>query len=118
MVPGLIIKNGQVQAIEVDMGEPILNGADIPTTFTNDNPVLDKTLTINKKDYTFSAVSMGNPHAIFFVDNLKEINLKDLGPQIESHPTFPNKANVEFIQVLSPGFLPTLACSLHLLQLL
>lgn len=110
--------------ITVDMGEPELVGPNVPTTlepnFDGDS-VVEQTLECNGKSWKVSAVSMGNPHCIIFVDDLeKDIDFESDGPALESDPAFPAKINVEFVQVMSPTHLkmkvwergagPTLAC--------
>lgn len=110
--------------VTVDMGEPILKGSDVPTTLepnSDEESVVEQTLEANGKEFKVSAVSMGNPHAIIFVDDLEnDIDFEVDGPALEAHPTFPAKTNVEFVQVLSDTHLkmkvwergagPTLAC--------
>ena len=92
--------------ITVDMGEPELVGSKVPTTlkpnFEGDS-VVEQTLECNGKTWKVSAVSMGNPHAIIFVDDLeKDIEFEKDGPALESCvEAFPKKVNVEFVQVLS-----------------
>jgi len=110
--------------ITVDMGEPILKAADVPTTLepnADSDSVLEQTIEANGKEWKVSAVSMGNPHAIIFVDDLEnDIDFAVDGPALEAHPAFPAKTNVEFVQVMSDTHLkmkvwergagPTLAC--------
>uniref|UniRef100_A0A7S1ZW43 diaminopimelate epimerase n=1 Tax=Trieres chinensis TaxID=1514140 RepID=A0A7S1ZW43_TRICV len=110
--------------VTVDMGEPILKGADVPTTLepnAESDSVVEQTLECNGKEWKVSAVSMGNPHAIIFVDDLEaDIDFASDGPALEADPAFPAKTNVEFVQVMSPTHLkmkvwergagPTLAC--------
>ena len=111
--------------ITVDMGEPILDGPSVPTTLapnSEHNSVLEQTHVCNGKEWKISMVSMGNPHAIIFVDDLeKDIDFESDGPALESDTgAFPAKTNVEFVQVMSPTHLkmkvwergagPTLAC--------
>jgi diaminopimelate epimerase len=111
--------------ITVDMGEPILDGPSVPTTLTPNsehNSVVEQTHTCNGKEWKISMVSMGNPHAIIFVDDLeKDIDFESDGPALESDTSaFPARTNVEFVQVMSPTHLkmkvwergagPTLAC--------
>mmetsp|Transcript_14297 Transcript_14297/g.22327 ORF Transcript_14297/g.22327 Transcript_14297/m.22327 type:complete len:326 (+) Transcript_14297:124-1101(+) len=110
--------------ITVDMGEPELVGSKVPTTLASNadgDSVVEQTLECNGKTWKVSAVSMGNPHAIIFVDDLeKDIDFESDGPALESDPAFPQKTNVEFVQVMSPTHLkmkvwergagPTLAC--------
>lgn len=92
--------------ITVDMGEPILEGSKVPTTlkpnFEGDS-VVEQALECNGKTWKISAVSMGNPHAIIFVDDLeKDIDFGSDGPALESCvEAFPARTNVEFVQVMS-----------------
>lgn len=111
--------------ITVDMGEPILDGPTVPTTLppnSEHNSVVEQTHKCNGKEWKISMVSMGNPHAIIFVNDLeKDIDFESDGPALESDiMAFPAKTNVEFVQVISPTHLkmkvwergagPTLAC--------
>jgi len=110
--------------ITVDMGPPILDGPEVPTTLApnaDGNSVVEQSLECNGKEWKVSAVSMGNPHAIIFVDDLEaDIDFEKDGPALEAHPAFPAKTNVEFVQVKDPTHLlmkvwergagPTLAC--------
>ena len=92
-----IVKGGKV---EVDMGEPILDGRKVPTTF--DGEVIDRQVLINRKRYRITAVSMGNPHAIIFADNVEKVDLASVGPSIENDTKkFPNRTNVEFVEVIN-----------------
>jgi diaminopimelate epimerase len=99
IVPSLIIKDGKVIGIEVDMGIPILERKDIPMKGNPSDLVISEKLTINGSSFNITCVSMGNPHAVIFVDNLQDINLETLGPLFENHPIFPEKINTEFIQI-------------------
>ncbi|MBQ7456088.1 MAG: diaminopimelate epimerase [Desulfovibrio sp.] len=95
---------GHVFGATVDMGEPILECAKIPvdTTWAQETPCLLKPLSIDGTTYAVTCVSMGNPHAVVFMDApLDTLNLPELGPQFEHHPFFPNRINTEFVQVLS-----------------
>ncbi len=89
--------NGDVM---VNMGKAVLNGVDIPTTI--DKPeVIQEPITIMEHSLRFTAVSMGNPHAVFFTDDVDAVPLAEWGPHIENHKLFPRRINVEFIQVVS-----------------
>lgn len=115
----ITLENGQVEGVRVDMGEPILEAEHIPVQVPG-HPVLDAVLEVGGEEIRFTAVSMGNPHCIIFVPDTEKVDFERLGPAIESHPLFPRKTNVEFVQVLSPrevkmkvwerGAGPTLAC--------
>src|SRR5690606_28192562 len=87
------------QTISVDMGEPILEGRDIPVA--GEGRQVKKILEVDGKPITFTAVSMGNPHCVIFVDDFDSINIKEIGPKIEKHSYFPKKTNVHFVKVLN-----------------
>jgi diaminopimelate epimerase len=89
--------------VRVDMGPPFLAPAKIPTTLgRGDGPVLDVSLELEGSRITLSSVGMGNPHAILFVENVDSAAVETLGPKIEHHPAFPNRTNVEFVEVVAP----------------
>ncbi len=107
----------------VDMGPPILKAEDVPTTLpanADGGAVVCAPMSVGGADWEVTCVSMGNPHAIIFVPDLDALDLPTIGPLFESHPAFPARINVEFVQVLSPTHLkmvvwergagPTLAC--------
>jgi diaminopimelate epimerase len=109
----LYLVGGTVDRVRVNMGEPILNAADIPTTLSGDPPVnvlLDLTPGVQGASAPWCApstlnvtcVSMGNPHCVTFVEELSDELVRTVGPLIESHSAFPNRVNVEFVQVNSP----------------
>lgn len=86
--------------ITVDMGLPRLLAKDIPTTLGPvENKVIEEDLVIDGEKWQVTCVSMGNPHCITFVDDLEVIPIGSLGQQFECHPVFPQRVNVEFIQV-------------------
>ena len=87
--------------IRVDMGEPILNGRDIPS-FIDKDPVVDEEIEIDGKEMKFTLVSMGNPHAVTFADDL-QFSIADVGRKVEAHPLFPSKINTEFIEIVDRG---------------
>jgi len=90
--------------VRVDMGQPILQPAKIPTTLgSGDGPVLDAPLVVEGETLLVSSLSMGNPHAIIEVDDVDAAPVAVLGSAIENHPAFPNRVNVEFIQILGRG---------------
>lgn len=102
MVPAIIIKGGEAVGAEVDMGEPRLKASDIPMsgTLNPEGEVIGHELKVGAEKFKITAVSMGNPHCIIFVDDVSRIKLDDLGPKIENHSQFPKKTNVEFVQVV------------------
>jgi len=95
---GIIRPERSSQMVKVDMGEPVVQGRLIPVNI--DGMVKDFPLTIEDKVFKITAVSMGNPHAVIFVDDVDGFDVKRYGPRIENHGLFPRRINVEFIQVL------------------
>ena len=93
--------DGTTQSVRVDMGEPELDGRNIPS-LAEGCPVIGHEITVEGTPYAFTLVSMGNPHAVCFVDNPDTAPVTTHGPVLECHPDFPQKANIEFVQVLSP----------------
>ena len=102
ITPELIFKGKEISGIKVDMGIPKLKRREIPMEGENAPTVVDETLKIDSK-YIFkiTCVSIGNPHCITFVNDVQSISVDEIGPKIENHPLFPEKTNVEFIQVLN-----------------
>jgi len=90
-------KNGKL--VTVDMGEPILDGPLIPTL--HQGTVIDLPLAISDRSFKITCVSMGNPHAVIFMDDIDSFELEKYGPLIERNKFFPKKTNVEFIEVHS-----------------
>jgi diaminopimelate epimerase len=87
--------------VRVEMGRPILAPAKIPTRLgSGDGPVLDAELEVGGVRVRVSSVSMGNPHAVLYVEDVDAAPVTTLGPKLEVHPAFPNRVNVEFVQVL------------------
>lgn len=101
IIPELIIKEGVIETVRVDMGEPRLTRRLIPVTGDGDAQAVNIPITVGEQTFMGTCVSMGNPHCVIFVDNMGEVDLEQVGPQIETHPFFPKKTNVEFVQVLS-----------------
>jgi diaminopimelate epimerase len=90
--------------VTVDMGLPVLAPAKIPTRLgAGDGPVLDVPVEVEGFRVRISSVSMGNPHAVVFVDDPETAPVERLGPAIEHHPAFPNRVNVEFVRVRDRG---------------
>jgi len=88
MVPAPIVEGDSFIGVEVDMGEPVVEAVKEP-------------LKIENLDYSINKISMGNPHCVIFVDDLQSVRLKEIGPIIENLPQFPNRTNVEFVQVIN-----------------
>jgi diaminopimelate epimerase len=104
---GFIIPTIQADGqVTVDMGQPILAAERIPTTLgTTGETALAQSLTAAGQDWTVTTVSMGNPHCVTFVEDVSAIDLPAIGPQIECHPAFPQKTNVEFVEVVRRDYL-------------
>jgi diaminopimelate epimerase len=100
--PRWVGREGAVDEVRVDMGRPVLAPAKIPTRLgVGDGPVLDAPLEVGGERVAVSCVSMGNPHAVLYVDDPDTAPVLELGPRIEVHPAFPNRTNVEFVSVES-----------------
>ena len=92
-------KENKVQTVRVDMGEPILEPEKIPVLSTL-NQVKNLILKANEKEFKFTCVSMGNPHAITIVDDVKNFDVEKYGKELEVNEVFPNRTNVEFIEIV------------------
>ena len=84
----LHVRDGKVETVTVDMGRP------------EQTSEIGEAITVLGKEYAFTGVSMGNPHAVVFMDGVKEMDLKEIGPAFESHERFPGRTNTEFVQVV------------------
>ena len=96
----LILKDGKVDLVTVDMGEPELQADKIPVALRLDE-VIDQPIQVGNTVYQMTCVSMGNPHAVVFVDAVDKFPLETVGPLFEHHVMFPNRVNAEFIEVLN-----------------
>ncbi|MDH3639756.1 MAG: diaminopimelate epimerase [Gammaproteobacteria bacterium] len=92
----------RVGRVRVDLGEPILQADRIPTTLSGD-PVVDQPLEVDGQTLMVTCVSMGNPHCVIFVEKATDDMVLGLGPQIEHSAQFPNRVNVEFVEVHGPA---------------
>jgi diaminopimelate epimerase len=93
---------GKVESVTVDMGEPITNAEKVPTTLSSES-VVDLPAEFAGHEFRVTAVSMGNPHCVIFVPQATDELVLGLGPKIETDPRFPNRTNVEFVEVVSPS---------------
>ena len=94
----LRLKDGSVDQVTVDMGEPAFSPASLPVEWPGER-IVNQPLTIDGQTHHITCVSMGNPHAVIFVDDPKAIDVHGIGRQIEHHPLFPKRTNVEFVRV-------------------
>ena len=95
----LQVENGKVASVEVNMGAPILEPKEIPVA-VEESPVVNVPVEVKGKIYHMTCVSMGNPHAIIFMNNVKDLDIAALGPYFENHTVFPKRTNTEFVEVL------------------
>jgi len=94
----LKVEDGKVLSVTVDMGKPILERERIPVL--GEGSCINEKLEVEGKTYKVTCLSLGNPHCVIFVDNVEGFPVESLGPKIENHKLFPNRINVEFVQVL------------------
>lgn len=98
----LEIVDGLARRVRVDMGAPILRGSDVPTTLPGDPPV-NVPLTVAGRRLEVTAVSMGNPHAVVYVDDVATFPVEAVGAALERDPSFPRRVNAHFVQVMGSG---------------
>lgn len=96
-VVNLHVEGGRVEAVTVDMGEPVLDGPRIPVRA--EGRVVEAPLEAAGREWRVTCVSMGNPHCVVFVDDPESLDLEAIGPAFEHHPFFPNRVNTEFVKV-------------------
>ena len=96
----LFVENGKVAQVRVDMGEPILNPKEIPVLVDGDR-VVDQPISVGGREWKMTCVSMGNPHAVVFVEDVASFEIEKYGPDFERHSLFPKRTNTEFVQLIS-----------------
>lgn len=100
--PRVILKNGEVEAISVDMGVPRLGRAEIPLSrLDGPEPAINEPVEVDGQILYGTGVCTGNPHFVIFVDDVWAVKLEEIGPKLERHPLFPARANIEFAAVKS-----------------
>lgn len=100
----LYTNNGLVENVRVDMGEPILTPQLIPVDYTGDE-FINKIITVDGNEYAITCVSMGNPHAVTYMDDIGDLQIEKLGRKFETHQIFPKHVNTEFVQVINRNIL-------------
>jgi len=100
----LNIEDGKVKTVRVDMGSPELRPQFIPIAEHGRN-FINRSVIVDQDEYFVTALSVGNPHAVVFVSNVDEIDIKTLGPKFENHPLFPERVNTEFVQIVDKNTL-------------
>lgn len=92
-------EDGKVAQVRVNMGAPILTPKDIPILCQKEQ-VLNEPIQVNGAAYHITGVSMGNPHAVVYLDDVEHLDIEKIGPYFENHPLFPDRINTEFVKVL------------------
>ena len=95
----LTIKDEKVDTVKVNMGTPILKAVDIPVRSEKEQ-VIDEPVMVDGKEWKITCVSMGNPHAITYIDDVKNLEIEKIGPKFENHEIFPDRVNTEFVHVI------------------
>ena len=101
----LCVSDGKVSTVKVNMGSPVLEAEEIPVIFdgnagAGDRAVIDEKIEVGGREYTMTCVSMGNPHAVVFMDEVSTLPLEQIGPGFENHARFPKRVNTEFVKVI------------------
>lgn len=99
-VLSLTVENDKVTQVRVDMGEPILTPEQIPVEAEGER-VVNEPILVDGKEWCMTCVSMGNPHAVVFVEDVANFKIEDYGPSFENHARFPKRTNTEFVQIHS-----------------
>lgn len=95
----LNVEDDKVKTVKVDMGAPIIEAVQVPVVSEKES-VIDEKIDIDGHEYRITCVSMGNPHAVTFVDNTDAIDIEKIGPKFENNKIFPDRVNTEFIQIV------------------
>lgn len=95
----LYVEDGLVRSVKVNMGAPVLDAEKVPVKSAMERSV-DEPITVNGKEYRMTCVSMGNPHAVVFMENIAKLDIATIGPLFENHEVFPNRTNTEFVEVV------------------
>ncbi len=101
----LTLENGKVSVVKVNMGAPCLDAEKVPVT-ADTKQVINEPIEVEGRTYHMTAVSMGNPHCVIFMEeDVRKLNLEAIGPVFENHPRFPRRINTEFVNVLDDSTL-------------
>lgn len=95
----LYAADGKVERVQVNMGAPILEPEKIPVLGGKD-ALVGEPIEVDGRTYAMTCISMGNPHAVVFLDSVKDLDLEELGPKFEKHERFPDRVNTEFVRVI------------------
>jgi len=95
----LTVENGKVSLVKVNMGKPELAVAKVPVIFDKAE-MIDEPLIVDSKEYKLTAVGMGNPHAVIYMEEIDDLDIENIGPKFENNPIFPDRVNTEFVQLI------------------
>ncbi len=95
----LTVEDGKVVMVKVNMGAPELIAKEVPV-ISEKEQAIDEPITVCGKEYHMTCVSMGNPHAVVFMDDVANLDIEKIGPYFENHERFPNRVNTEFVKVI------------------
>lgn len=95
----LTVENGKVSKVQVNMGEPILEAVRVPVV-CEQRQAVDEPITAGGMEYRMTCISMGNPHAVVFMEDVEHLEIEKIGPGFENHPRFPDRVNTEFVKAL------------------
>lgn len=95
----LTVENGKVSQVKVNMGAPELTPAKIPVV-SGKEKVIAEPIDVDGETYRMTCVSMGNPHAVVYLEDVKNLDIEKIGPKFEKHPCFPDRVNTEFVRVI------------------
>lgn len=100
--PVLVFNDGQLEKVQVDMGIPRTKSWEVPVESDKDE-LIAQPMTMEGYEFEMNCISMGNPHAVTFWKTLAKAPVLTLGPLLENHPIFPERANIEFVEIISPS---------------
>lgn len=95
----LNVEDDKVKTVRVNMGSPVIEAKEVPV-LSDKEQMIDEPVTIDGMEYKITCVSMGNPHAVTFIDDTDSLDIEHIGPKFENHPIFPDRINTEFIQII------------------
>lgn len=95
----LTVEDGKVSCVKVDMGSPIFRPDEIPVK-ADGKQAIDVPICVDGNEYPMTCISMGNPHAVVYLEEIKNLEIEKIGPKFEHHPYFPNRVNTEFAHVI------------------
>ncbi len=101
ITPQIIIEDNKTNSVCVNMGQPVLESEKIPVQGFGNRRIISEAITVDGSKFDITCVSMGNPHCVIFVSDINKTDINKWGPILEKYKIFPNKTNVEFVQVIN-----------------